>query len=153
MKPTYAIAIALATAAAAAAEPENEQADEERIRGTWRIVASAGDDSEIPQEAQGTLFTFSGQMLVVQPKNAKGPGDSLRMRYTLRPDEDPKHIDTRHRLGPEEEPIVQLGIYALEKGKLKLALASAGAARPRSFDNISPVLNLERVDEESEERK
>lgn len=153
MKLTYAIAMALATASIVAAEADEEQSDDELIRGTWRIVASAEGDSKIPQEAQGTRFTFSGDMLVVQPRNAKGPGDWLRMRYTLCPDEDPKHIDTRHRLGPEEEPIVQLGIYALEKGKLKLALASAGAARPRSFESISPVFILERVDEEGEERK
>jgi len=140
------LSIVVATAPIAGWQDEpSPQSDEVRILGTWRITASIGD-VELAEEALGTEVTFTADLMTIKPKNAEGPGDWLRLRYHLDPAQDPKHIDTRHRLGPEEEPIVQLGIYSLKDGELRFGLAGAARPRPRDFASIPQAFVLERVE-------
>lgn len=127
-------------------EPAEPGSDQARILGTWRLIGSIGGE-EVPHEALGTEVEFTADFMILKPNNADGPGDWVKLRYELDPAHEPKHINTRHRLSSEENPIIQLGIYSLENGELKFALASAGQPRPKDFQSIPQAFVLERAEE------
>jgi uncharacterized protein (TIGR03067 family) len=125
-------------------EPAEPRSDRARILGTWRVVGSIGSE-ETPMQALGTEVEFTADFMILKPKSAKDPSEWLKLDYKLDPAPNPKHIDTKHRLGPKEKPIIQLGIYALDKDELRFGLASAGQTRPTEFQSIPQAFVLKRA--------
>jgi uncharacterized protein (TIGR03067 family) len=78
-------------------------------------------------------------------------GKETRHSFTLRPDADPKEIDLV-LLGPDDKPTAlgSRGVYAIERGAIKVVHAPNSEPRPATTDETDPnftagVWILERV--------
>ncbi len=130
----FAILTAVA-ALAADGKDEKPKSDKELIQGTWDVVSSTEAGRAVPAENTRNLqIIFTADMMSFRPKDAKNPKDTTSIQYTLDPTKDPKEIDTSHELDPGK-PILQLGIYSLERDTLKLNLEAAGKPRPTKLES------------------
>ncbi len=101
--------------------------DEERLQGTWDVVALETDGRSVPLSPEfcGKAVTFEADMLVTR----FAPLDEeSRATFKLGTTRAPKTIDV-HVEGAKHSS----GIYLLEKGLLTICLAPAGQVRPTEF--------------------
>ncbi len=117
------------TLCATASDGDKPKSDDDLIQGTWKVVSAheAGNVREVPD---GLRFVVTADRLSI----ASGKCDPLGVSYKLDATTRPRSMDTSHELDPGK-PIVQLAIYALDGDELKLCIASAGKARPTTFES------------------
>ena len=100
----------------------------EKFSGTWTIESFTRDGKD-NDDAKGEKVTFEGDRLTVETKNGEHKGT-----FKLYPDQKPKGIDFTPSDGPNEGKMHR-GIYALEKGRLKICLAKPDGDRPKEFES------------------
>jgi uncharacterized protein (TIGR03067 family) len=132
----YTLTVLMASASFAPSRPgEKPRSDRELIQGTWEVVSSTEAGKNVPADkTRAVQFIFTADTLTIKPAGARGPKDTLGMKYRLDPTSKPRAIDTSHEIDPGK-PIVQLGIYSLEGDTLKLCLEAAGKPRPTRFES------------------
>ncbi len=113
-----------------AADPKAESGkDEKLILGHWLVTSLRQDGKELPKkEIAKVRIVFTDKRLSFGTVGQ----EPMRVNYTLDMAKTPGVIDTTHEL-QRGKPIVQLGIYSLEGDRLKLSIAAAGKARPKTF--------------------
>jgi RNA polymerase sigma factor (sigma-70 family) len=123
------------TPAATAEEPKTDQ---EKLQGSWVLVAGDMNGDPAPEGYIGNFrAVFKGNKLVFRTKDDKPiPRFSREWTFQLDPKAKPKAIDLQsgdHRAA---------GIYALEGETLKLCGAEAGGKRPTEFKGGPGLLFL-----------
>ncbi|MCI0458468.1 MAG: TIGR03067 domain-containing protein, partial [Gemmataceae bacterium] len=94
--------------------------DEEKLKGTWVIVASEQGGSK-DDDLKGCKFTFAAGKLETDSHGEKGKG-----RYNLDSRAKPKILDVTLNVAG---PITRLGVYSLTEDTLTIRLA-LGVDRP-----------------------
>lgn len=97
------------------AADDKAKTDQEKIQGTWKIVAAVcnqGEEKDM-KRVIGRIITFKGDK-VIQGK--AGDPDHGEGTFKLDPTKSPKHIDLVHA-----KEGTSLGLYALEGNELKLS--------------------------------
>jgi uncharacterized protein (TIGR03067 family) len=124
----------------------DDKKDGKELRGTWTAVGHFGADGKLTAVAEDDprhfTFEFGADKLVTKLKKR-----SIEGTYKLDPSKSPRQIDVVRRRGGEE--LTFKGIYAVEKGRLKVCLAGAGNDRPKEFKagkNIEFAVELKRVE-------
>jgi len=107
-------------------QPLVKGSDQEKIQGSWKVVAGAENGEPLPEKLSGLLkMTFAGNKLLIS-----GLGKTEEGSFTLDPSKSPKHIDLT---GPKGEK--NAGIYELTDKQLKLSIAKLDKdKRPATFD-------------------
>jgi uncharacterized protein (TIGR03067 family) len=104
--------------------------DEERLQGSWDVVAleAEGRDVPLPAEMRDQAVTFRADTMRTRFAPPEDDGKLGVARFKLGASRAPKQIDVvvegAHRSS---------GIYLLEKGTLTICLAPAGQVRPTAF--------------------
>jgi uncharacterized protein (TIGR03067 family) len=117
------------------------------LQGEWRGVEMEAQGKRAPAaETQKFRVLIKGEEITFQP----GPG-ARKSKFKLHPGRKPRGIDLIPQDGPDKGKTVK-GIYALEKGRLRLCAANYGGdinRRPKAFRTEAgdgrALLVLERV--------
>ena len=126
MARTHITPIILAGLFAGLAAAQDPAADEKRLEGTWRVVATTFDGKASPEaQIKGRALVFQGREFTTVVDGKKGRG----LSFTLDPSKDPKQIDLK-RVGQDR---AAKGVYALTDDELKLCYGEPGADRPTTF--------------------
>ncbi len=112
------------------------EGDEARLQGTWTVITAEASRAGSAQFIQGGTLKIAGDRITMIFKGARG-GEAVRI--VLDPQKDPKTID-HFPVGAAYNPKVPLlGIYALEKDRLKLCWSKTdGRDRPTAFAVANP---------------
>jgi uncharacterized protein (TIGR03067 family) len=101
--------------------PQASSGDQERLQGTWEVVAAenAGKREEAPAELRGKwTWTFKGDKVYVV--DAEGPYEAT---WTMDQAQSPKTFDMTTTSGTDKGTTV-LGLYELDGDRLKLCFAA-----------------------------
>jgi uncharacterized protein (TIGR03067 family) len=97
--------------------------DQERIQGTWALVAGERNGNPIaPEMATGISLVFAGDKLTT-----KTPNGDLQTSFSLNSDKNPTEIDVEMAGQPGR------GIYSLDGDDLKIIHGEVGKPRPTQF--------------------
>lgn len=113
------------------------------LDGEWAVVAMRGVEiSASPDELAGMRWSIRGEEITaVNPDGRSG-----KMSFRLDTAQQPHTIDIAAR-GDNATRDTDLGICAVEAGRLRLCLAEEGHPRPAEF-RVSPqawIMELERI--------
>jgi uncharacterized protein (TIGR03067 family) len=122
---------ALAFLCVAAAPPEDLlEREQQRLKGTWRVVSvEVGGLPVPPREYRDLTLTFRAGKFTAR----RGEEQPQEGNYTLGPARTPKEMDITRTNGPVEGR-KQLAIYQVTGGSLRICSCAADAERPSSFD-------------------
>src|SRR5262249_11541849 len=97
------------------------------LLGTWVVISCEKDDERVPEKVlQGEVVRFIiGKNTIVMKVEDQTKSED---RYTLDPSAKPRAIDLTDKKGRKT-----LGIYSLEKGKLRICWTERGKSRPKTF--------------------
>jgi uncharacterized protein (TIGR03067 family) len=135
--------ILVGSAAWAVPPEEVARREEQRLAGTWRVIAAeAGGVAVPPKEYRELRLTFKdGKFTARRGDEAPEAGT-----YKLDPSRDPRGMDIVRRIGGRE--VVQKGVYSLNGSLLKIC--ASVEERPEGFDTRDrpdrTFLTLRRVD-------
>jgi uncharacterized protein (TIGR03067 family) len=102
--------------------------DQDKLQGTWKIVAGNEAGTTIPAErVKGTRMVVAGNTMSVQER-----GEKREMTFKLDPLKEPRAIDLTTTTGKDKGATAP-GIYSLEGNTLKIAFAMPGKERPVNF--------------------
>ncbi len=114
----------------------NDDADAQKIQGTWVAVSAEMDGKAAPAEAIKDLT-----ILVTADKMAFSPkGEDRQSLYKLDPTKTPKGIEMTPQDGPAKGKTVH-GLYELDGDRLKLCLLNGPGEEPKEFAT-TPGSNL-----------
>jgi uncharacterized protein (TIGR03067 family) len=117
-----------------------DRSDDEKIEGRWRVV-SAKRFKKRMSEPVGQVWTFVKGSVTFSKDDW-----SQEVTFSLNPNASPKIIE----LGPKDSPRSQVGLYSIDRDKLKLCLVSWNDPRPVNFTTAERenrmVLEFERED-------
>jgi uncharacterized protein (TIGR03067 family) len=130
MRPAIGVLILCAFGAIAADDPQKTD-DAEAFKGDWKAVSVTQSGQAVPAEiATHVKFHFDGKSYVNKLDDMVEEGG-----YTIDPSKTPKTIDIDIKTG-DDKGKKQLCIYKLDKDKLTIIAAKAGATeRPTSFNS------------------
>jgi uncharacterized protein (TIGR03067 family) len=127
------------------ASPPGELArrEEQRLAGTWRVIAAeAGGVTVPPKEYRDLRLTFRDGKFVAR----RGSEEPQEGTYTLDPGKDPREMDIVRRAGKDGD-VRQQAIYSLTGDTLKICASTED--RPGDFNTRNhpdrTVLTLRRV--------
>jgi uncharacterized protein (TIGR03067 family) len=137
---------ALLLVAAGPVEKPSPARESDALQGTWRavVIEKAGK-----KEADAALKTVT--VVIKDNRFALKSRDKVIEEVTLKldPAKDPPHVTLTPVRGPRKDR-PHPGIYAAEKGRLKICWAPPGKERPAAFataaDNGNFLIVLERVE-------
>lgn len=123
------VALMLSSAAVAADQPAPGAKDQERLQGTWRVVALENEGKPVPAEAiKGATLTFTKDQYEL-----KGGREEFRGRFKLHATQEPRGIDSTFVEADGKEKGVAVGIYKLEGDRLTICWRQGDKDRPREF--------------------
>lgn len=103
----------------------DKEKDEDRLQGSWSVVATTFDGRALPEERiKGRKVTFKGKEFT-----ATGGDKDRTVSFTLDPAKDPRQIDLK-RAGQYE---AAHGIYKLDGDELTICYGEPGKERPTKF--------------------
>jgi uncharacterized protein (TIGR03067 family) len=106
--------------------------DQEKIQGTWALVAGERNGKPLPDEVVTQVkLIFSGKELTTKNKDRQ-----TESTFKLDPNKNPKEID----VGMEGN--VGKGIYRLDADTLKIVHGEVGEARPNEFPKAGSGLTV-----------
>ncbi len=120
--------------------------DQERLQGTWKIIAAESKGEKVPTKELGELFLiFDGDTIQVQEDKKKQD----RYSFRLNPERKPKEIDFSYTKGPKKGR-TDRAIYLFQGDLLTFCIQEdATQARPKEFntepDTALSLVVLERV--------
>jgi uncharacterized protein (TIGR03067 family) len=132
---------ALGWSGAWADEKPDLEKETQMFQGTWTFESSeAGGTKMPPGDLKGLLLIFEGD------KHTVKKGDTVIQVGTqkLDPSKSPKAIDVTMTEGPSKG-VVMLGIYEIDKDKLKVCFDSQGKKRPTEFTSPPGSANFVNV--------
>jgi uncharacterized protein (TIGR03067 family) len=124
MRPFCLIALAFGLwIAVAAADDKAAKGDQDKIQGTWSVVAGTRNGKAVPEErAKSIQLVFAGNKFTIKTK------DQVRdFTFKLYPDKKPKAIDV------DMDGAVGEGLYDLDGDDLKIIHGESGDPRPKEF--------------------
>ncbi len=115
--------------------------DLDRLQGAWIVASLLEEGKAVPAAELGDLE------VVVQKDvftvNEKGKAIA-QYQFVLDPTKNPKTIDFTHLIG-KDKGTKEPGIYAMEKGQIRICLDESKKARPTSFEgNTYSVIVVKR---------
>jgi uncharacterized protein (TIGR03067 family) len=115
------------------------KADLKKFAGTWAVESATKEGKDAPAgEVKDITFTFTGDKVTI-----RRDGMEVECAFKIDPSKKPAHIDLT--IVDTSAP----GIYAFEKGKLKLCVNNGGGKRPTEFKSAegskTSLLVLKRV--------
>jgi uncharacterized protein (TIGR03067 family) len=115
--------------------------DQERLQGTWRIIAAESTGERVPSKDLGELFLiFDGDSIQVQEDKKKQD----RYTFRLNPERKPKEIDFSYTKGPKKGR-TDRAIYLFQGDRLTFCIQEDETqARPKDF-NTEPNTALSMV--------
>jgi uncharacterized protein (TIGR03067 family) len=103
--------------------------DRNRLAGHWKIADDTKrTEKTATKDGQYIGLVFTDNRLTL--KTARG--ESFEATYTLKPDEKPKQITIRPRMGPDEAKTLY-GIYELKGDRLRICWSENKEQRPREL--------------------
>jgi uncharacterized protein (TIGR03067 family) len=122
---------------------ERVRREEQRLEGTWRVIAAEAGGVTVPQREYRELrLTFRGGKFVAR----RGDEEPQEGTYTIGPSKDPREMDIVRRVGKGKE-VRQQGVYSLTGDTLKICASTED--RPRDFSTRDhpdrTLLTLRRV--------
>src|SRR5262249_34971013 len=109
----------LGTAVAGAGDAADKDAKE--LQGEWQAVSLEAQGQKAPaEEVKKFRIAIKGDEITINPD-----GENRKSKFKLDPSKSPKAIDLVPQDGPEKGATVA-GIYALEKGQLRLCVPNYG---------------------------
>ena len=128
MKLTIGLCLAFGLLIAAAA-PKKDANDQDRLQGTWTLIAGEADGKALPEnELAGGRLVLKGDDYMV---TLAGKG-TVTGTQTLDTAKNPRQIDIRDASGSNSGKAC-FGIYELEGDEFRVAFASSGKPRPTNF--------------------
>jgi uncharacterized protein (TIGR03067 family) len=117
--------------AAAAAPPDDlMELEQQRLEGTWRVIAVESGGMAIPRREYRDLeLTFKDGKFTAK----RGDEEAQKGTYTINPSRNPKEMDIDRADGPARGK-QQLAVYSLAGNLLKICSCEASSARPTGFD-------------------
>src|SRR5262249_3394188 len=101
----------------------------DRLQGTWDVVAMEHDGERTAnKEVKDLQMIFTGKKMTLN-KGDKASFDSL---YKVDPTKNPKTIDIKFLMGPDEGKTFK-GIYTLKGDRLVICWSESGTKRPTSL--------------------
>ncbi len=114
--------------ALAAARAQNPGEDQQKLQGTWKILAgNESGKTMLPSRVKGSKMIVAGNKIKVQEQEKE-----LTLTYTMDPAKHPRAIDLTMESGKRKGEMSR-GIYTFEGGLLKICFAGPGKVRPSSF--------------------
>lgn len=101
----------------------------EALQGTWKGVSAEGNgQTAAKDDAESMELIIKGDKYTFKMRGAAPEEGTLK----IDPAKAPKTIDIKIATG-EDKGKEQLGLYELDKGKLRLCVSTAGKPRPKEF--------------------
>ena len=111
-----------------------ETEDKNLLQGKWKVVLAKYGSLEMEKRFLENRVKIEGNSLFIYDGAISPDRLDAKMTFTLNPRSQPKQIDL-HSAAAEGQKTPLLGIYALEKGILKLSWSKIdGKFRPESFE-------------------
>jgi uncharacterized protein (TIGR03067 family) len=129
--------------AGAAPPAERQRREEQRLEGTWRVIAAEAGGAAVPsREYRGLRLTFRAGKFTAR----RGDEQPQQGSYTLDAGKDPREMDIVRRV--EGRDYRQLAIYSLTGSSLRIC--GSTEERPTAFDTRDhpdwTLLTLRRAD-------
>ena len=105
-----------------------EDKKDDPLKGTW-VVVTMVRNGQSNENAVGDKVTFEDGTMTIRGKNRENKG-----AYKLDASKDPKQVDITPSDGLDKG-MAHVGIYALDKGELKLCIGRPGKDRPTAFES------------------
>ncbi len=116
----------------AAAAPQDEfiEREQQRLEGTWRVIAVETEGKPIPaREYRDLLLTFKNGKFTAK----RGDEEAQEGTYVINPARNPKEMDIERTDGPARGQ-KQAAVYSLAGNLLKICACEAATGRPAGFD-------------------
>jgi uncharacterized protein (TIGR03067 family) len=99
------------------------------LEGTWAVSVVERDGKPV-EDAKDSTLTFAGKALTIKSSTS----GEQKGTFTTDTAKSPMTIDIK----PSDQEQMILGIYAIEKGELKLCVGRPGSERPKAFTGKTP---------------
>jgi uncharacterized protein (TIGR03067 family) len=117
---------------AAGAGPTEEalEREQQRLEGTWKVVAVEAEGKLVPaREFRDLRLTFKDGKFTAR----RGDEEPQQGTYTIDPGKNPKEMDIAREGGPARGQ-KQLAVYSLAGNLLKICSCESATVRPTGFD-------------------
>jgi uncharacterized protein (TIGR03067 family) len=122
----------LGIALAASAGPLDDliERDQQRLEGTWKVIAVEAEGTPIPaREFRDLQLTFKDGKFTAR----RGDEEPQVGAYTINPGKNPREMDIDRTDGPAKGQ-KQVAVYSLAGNILKICSCEADNPRPKGFD-------------------